>query len=145
MKNNNQIEAPESDYLYKSQSQIPNSGQGLFTVIDIYKDEIIAVVKGEILSDLEAKIRAEAGNDGYFINLLDGSVLDSKNVECFAKYANDAKGLVPSEFKNNTRITLDPDQNVCIEATRNIRANEELFCSYGNRYWEKHAVNTSMG
>ena len=138
---NNQIEAPESDYLYKSQSQIPDSGQGLFTVIDIYKDEIIAVFKGEILSDPEAKMRAEAGNDGYFINLLDGSILDSKNVECFAKYANDAEGLVPSKFKNNTRITLDPNRNVCIEALRNIKANEELFCSYGKAYWKKQAVN----
>ena len=138
MKNsNNQIEAPESDYLYKSQSQIPNSGIGLFTVIDIYKEETIAIFKGEILTDSEAKIRAEAGNDGYFINLLDGSIMDSKNVECFAKYANDAEGFSASNFKNNARITLDLNGNVCIEALRNIRANEELFCSYGKAYWKK--------
>jgi uncharacterized protein len=142
MKNsNNQIEAPESDYLYKSQSQIPNAGDGLFTVIDIYKEETIAIFKGEILSEFEAKIRADAGNDGYFINLLDGSIMDSGNVECFAKYANDAEGLVPSKFKNNARITLDLNDNVCIEALRNIRANEELFCSYGKGYWKKYAVN----
>ncbi|MGV3611404.1 MAG: SET domain-containing protein-lysine N-methyltransferase [Fluviicola sp.] len=142
MKNsNNQIEAPESDYLYKSQSQIPNSGNGLFTVIDIYKEETIAIFKGEILTDSEAKVRAEAGNDGYFINLLDGSIMDSKNVECFAKYANDAEGLVPSKFKNNARITLDLNGNVCIEALRNIKANEELFCSYGSRYWKKTSLN----
>lgn len=139
MKNsNNQIEALESDYLYKSQSQIPNSGYGLFTVIDIYKDETIALFKGEILSDLEVKTRVEAGNDGYFINLLDGSIMDSRNVECFAKYANDAEGLSLSKFKNNARITLDLNGNVCIEALRNIRANEELFCSYGKGYWKKH-------
>lgn len=139
MKNsNNQIEAPEADYLYKSQSQIPNSGNGLFTVIDIYKDETIAIFKGEILTDSEAEIRAESGNDGYFINLLDGSIMDSGNVECFAKYANDAEGLVPSKFKNNARIALDLNGNVCIEALRNIKANEELFCSYGKSYWKKH-------
>ena len=139
MKNsNNQIEALESDYLYKSQSQIPDAGDGLFTVIDIYKDETIAIFKGEILSDLEAELRAKAGKDAYFINLLDGSILDSQNVECFAKYANDAEGLVPSEFKNNVRITLDLNDRVCIEALRNIKANEELFCSYGKGYWKKH-------
>lgn len=139
MKNsNNQIEALESDYLYKSQSQIPDAGDGLFTVIDIYKDETIAIFKGEILSDLEAELRATAGKDAYFINLLDGSILDSQNVECFAKYANDAEGLVPSEFKNNARITLDLNDRVCIEALRNIKANEELFCSYGKGYWKKH-------
>lgn len=139
MKNsNNQIEALESDYLYKSQSQIPDAGDGLFTVINIYKDETIAIFKGEILSDLEAELRAKAGKDAYFINLLDGSILDSQNVECFAKYANDAEGLVPSEFKNNARITLDLNDRVCIEALRNIKANEELFCSYGKGYWKKH-------
>lgn len=139
MKNsNNQIEALESDYLYKSPSQIPNAGDGLFTVIDIYKDETIAIFKGEILSDLEAELRAKAGKDAYFINLLDGSIMDSQNVECFAKYANDAEGLVPSEFKNNARITLDLNNHVCIEALRNIKANEELFCSYGKGYWKKH-------
>ena len=59
----------------------------------------------------------------------------------FAKYANDAEGLVPSKFKNNARITLDLNDNVCIEALRNIKANEELFCSYGKSYWKKFSVN----
>ncbi len=136
--NNNKIDAPESDYLYKSQSQIPNSGTGLFTAIDIFKDETIAVFKGEILTDLEAKTRAEAGNDNYFINLLDGSIMDSKNTVCFAKYANDAEGVITSNFKNNAQITLDANDNVCIEAIRDIEANEELFCSYGKSYWKKH-------
>lgn len=30
------IDAHETDYLYKSQSQIPDSGNGLLTAIDIY-------------------------------------------------------------------------------------------------------------
>lgn len=134
---NNKIEASESDYLYKSQSQIPNSGTGLFTAIDIFQDEIISLFKGEILTDLEAKIRAKAGNDNYFINMLDGSIMDSKNTICFAKYANDAEGIIPSTFKNNCQITLDVNDNVCIEATRDIAANEEIFCSYGKSYWKK--------
>ena len=134
----NKIDALESDYLYKSQSQIPNSGNGLFTVVDLYKDETISVFKGEILTDLEAKKRAEEGIDNYFISLLDGSIMDSMNVSCFAKYANDAKGFSNSNFKNNARITLDDDDNVCIEALRDIRANEEIFCGYGKKYWAKH-------
>ncbi len=134
----NKIDARESDYLYKSQSQIPDSGNGLFTAIDLYKGETISVFEGEILTDLEAKKRAEEGNDTYFISLLDGSIMDSMGVSCFAKYANDAKGLSSSSFKNNARITLDDSDNVCIEAIRDIRANDEIFCSYGKRYWAKH-------
>lgn len=136
--NSNNIDAPESDYLYKGQSQIPGSGKGLFTAIDIYKEETIAVFKGEILSDFQAKMRADAGNDHYFINLLDGKIMDSKNVQCFAKFANDAEGRISSGFKNNAKITLDINDNVCIEATRDIEANEEIFCSYGKSYWKKH-------
>jgi hypothetical protein len=133
----NTIEASEADYLYTGQSQIPDSGQGLYTAIDIYSDEIIALFYGEVLTNGQAVKRIKAGKDQYFINLPEGKILDSMNVNCFAKYANDATGLVPSTFTNNARIALDENGNVCIEAIRNISANEELFCSYGKRYWKK--------
>ena len=136
---NNKIDALESDYLYKSQSQIHESGNGLFTAIDLYKGETISVFKGDILTDLEAEKRVNEGLDAYFISLLDGTIMDSMNVSCFAKYANDANGLSNSSFKNNARITLDDTDNVCIEAIRDIDANEEIFCGYGKRYWAKHS------
>lgn len=135
---NNNIDAHEAIYLYKNPSQIPDSGTGLFTAIEIYKDETIAVFKGEILTDNQARKRVEEGMDNYFISMLDGSIMDSMNVMCFAKYANDAKGITNSMFQNNARITLDENDNVCIQAIRNINANEELFCSYGKKYWQKH-------
>ena len=132
------IEAPESDYLYIQDSQIPNAGKGLFTAIDIYPNEIISLFKGEILSNKEAQKRVSEGNDRYFINMLDGSILDSMNVDCFAKYANDAEAFSKSTFKNNSKITLDDDDNVCIVATKKIKSQQEIFCSYGARYWKKH-------
>ncbi len=135
----NTIEAPEADYLYKTQSQLTDSGNGLYTAIDLFMDETIAVFRGEILNDIEAKKRANEGNDKYFINLPDGTIMDSMNVKCFAKYANDAKGLTHSDFKNNTRISIDENGNVFIKAVRDIKADEELFCSYGKRYWKKHS------
>ncbi|MDQ3141572.1 MAG: SET domain-containing protein-lysine N-methyltransferase [Bacteroidota bacterium] len=137
--NDRKIDAPESDYLYKSKSQIPDSDNGLFTAIDIYKDEIIAIFKGKILTAMEAKKRAREGNDRYFINLQDGSIMDSMNATCLAKYANDANGLTKSNFKNNAVITIDDNDKVCIMAIRNIKAGEELFCSYGKKYWKKHS------
>ena len=51
----NTIDAPESDYLYLETSQIINAGKGLYTAIDIYKDEIISLFKGKILTENEAK------------------------------------------------------------------------------------------
>ena len=132
------IESPESDYLYIETSQLQNAGKGLFTAIDIYPNEIISLFKGEILTDNEAQKRVSEGKDRYFINMLDGSILDSMNVDCFAKYANDAEAFSKLEFKNNSKITLDDDDNVCIVATKKIKFQQEIFCSYGVKYWKKH-------
>ena len=132
------IEAPESDYLYIQDSQITNAGKGLFTAIDIYPNEIISLFKGEILTNNEAQKRVSEGNDRYFINMLDGSILDSMHIDCFAKYANDAEAFSKLEFKNNSKITLDDDDNVCIVATKKIKSQQEIFCSYGVKYWKKH-------
>jgi SET domain-containing protein len=134
----NTIDAEESDYLYVEESQLPNSGNGLFTAIEIFKEEIISVFYGEILTDEESEIRAKSGNDAYFMNLLNGKILDCKNTDCFAKYANDASGFSKSDFKNNAKITLDENNNVCLMAIRKIKSGEEIFCDYGKKYWKKH-------
>lgn len=110
----------------------------MFTAIDIYKHEIIAIFEGEILTEIEAKKRVENKKDKYFINMIDGTIMDSMFVECFAKYANDAEAFENSTFTNNGKISLDDENNVCLIATKNIKAGSEIFCSYGKRYWKKH-------
>ena len=135
----NKILAEESDYLYIQTSQLPNSGKGLFTAIEIYKEEIISIFKGEILSDVEAELRVKNQANQYFMNLLDGTILDCRNTDCFAKFANDDSGFSKSDFKNNAKITLDENNNVCLIAIRKIKSGEEIFCDYGKKYWKKHS------
>lgn len=137
------IEAKEQDYLYIKDSQIPDAGSGLYTAIPIYKDEVISIFRGKILSDKEAKRRASMGEDAYFINLPDGTIMDSMKVNGFAKYANDASGLVVTTHKNNSKITLDEDGKVCIVATRKISAGAEIFCGYGHGYWKNIRLNNA--
>ncbi len=132
------IEAPEEDYLYIDTSLLPNAGKGLFAAISIYKDEIISIFKGEILTEVEAKKRVSEGNDKYFINMIDGTLMDSMHVDCFAKYANDAEAFPISKFKNNSKISLDDENNVCLIATKNIKCGSEIYCGYGKKYWKKH-------
>jgi len=96
------IDCPEEDYLYIEESQIEGAGKGLFTAIKIFKDEVISVFKGEILTSIEIKKRMKNNADNYFINMVDGRIMDSMNVKCFAKYANDAEGSSASTFKNNS-------------------------------------------
>lgn len=136
--NTNTIAAPEKVYLYKAVSQITNAGDGLYTAINIYKDEVIATFKGERLTDEVARKRALKGNDQYFIAMLDGGIMDSIKSNCFAKYANDAVGMGDSGFNNNSRIALDENNNVCIIANKTIKSGDEIFCGYGKRYWKKH-------
>ena len=138
------IDAKELAYLYIKESQIPDSGNGLFTAIPIYKDEVISIFKGKILSDIEAKRRAANGDDGCFINMPDGTILDSMEVKCFAKYANDVLGVVETRYRNNSIITLDEDGKVCIVANRKILAAEEIFCGYGHEYWENYRKQSGI-
>ena len=139
MKNSDQyISAPEASYLYVVTSQLPNAGKGLYTAIQIYKDEVISVFKGQIISNEVAEIRVALHEDQHFINMLNGTIMDSMNIDCFAKYANDAEGYSCSKYYNNSKIALDEENNVCLIATKNIKAKEEIFCSYGKKYWKKH-------
>lgn len=138
LETNTIIDADEADYLYVSLSQLPNAGNGLFTAIDIYKDEVISIFKGRILTESQIKHRVEERKDNYFISLLDGTIMDSMTVDCFAKYANDVKGTLTTKLNNNSKIAINDNNIICLIATRKIKSGEELFCSYGTRYWKKH-------
>ncbi|GFE62812.1 SET domain-containing protein-lysine N-methyltransferase [Geobacter sp. AOG2] len=135
-----EIEADEEEYLYIRESRIPGAGNGLFTAIPIYRDEVISLFKGRTLSEKEAQRRVENGQDAYFMNMPDGTILDSMDVKCFAKYANDATGAVKTAYRNNATITLDEKGHVCIVANRRIPAGGEIYCAYGTGYWKKRSA-----
>jgi hypothetical protein len=134
------------DFLYIQESQIPHSGNGLFISIDKKKGEIIALFKGEILSYEEAENRALKNEEGYFINMLNGTILDSMHVECFAKYANDAHGPAKVPFKSNAEIRLNGTvDSASLVALRDIHKGEEIFCSYGRKYWKNFMSKRKSG
>lgn len=132
------IDAKEADYLYLKASGIVGAGMGLFSSISIFENEIISLFKGEILTNAEATKRAKNKQDGYFINMLDGTIMDSKHVKCFAKYANDAEGFGKRTLKNNAKITLNESRKVCLVAIKSIKIGDEICCSYGKQYWVKY-------
>jgi uncharacterized protein len=69
--------------------------------------------------------------------MLDGTIMDSKNVKCFAKYANDTNGSENSNFKNNAIIGINAKNKVCLIAITLINIDEEIFVDYGKKYWQK--------
>jgi len=135
------------EYLYTGASQITNAGDGLFTAIDIYKGEIISEFKGEVLTYQQSLERKKESGDDYFMDLPNGKVLDCKRTNGFAKYANDAEGFGAGPHKNNARIEL-VYAKVCLVATKNIKANSEIFVGYGKNYWNnfktKHAMTEEV-
>ncbi|MFA9212860.1 MAG: SET domain-containing protein [Candidatus Methylacidiphilales bacterium] len=138
------IEAPEADYLYIKPSNILNAGNGLFTAINIYKNEIIAIYDGEIINQKELAKRTLNKENKYMMNLPNGSVFDTQNLAGFAKFANDANGTLPATFKNNAYITLNPKNQVCLVALKNIKSNQEILCDYGKNYWNNLQIEEAL-
>ena len=134
------IPLAEEDYLCAALSGLPDAGQGLFTAITLYADEVIALFHGERFSAKAAGTRAAQGLDRYFTELPHGTTLDAMDVDGFAKFANDAKGGAGTALRNNAMITLDDDDRVCLRATRRIQAGKEVLCGYGKRYWQRHGA-----
>lgn len=121
--------------LFVKKSQIPGAGKGLFTKVDIKRGARITEYAGKIkkwkdIKDVEIKNR-------YLLYMNKNHVIDAEgNTECFGMYANDARGLnKEAHLKNNASYYIF-GKKVFITASRNIKAGEEIFVSYGKEYWE---------
>lgn len=132
------VRFPDPEYLYTKKSQIKGAGEGLFTSKDIKRDEVIVPFNGELLTDRQVTIRLNRGEDSYFVETNDETIMDSMKVRGMAKFANDAVGLSKTGFRNNALITFDDDDNVCLSAIRKIKAGEEIFTAYGKEYWDNY-------
>jgi len=138
--------------LYIKESNIYNSGLGLFTKTDIENGQIVAEFKGEFLSYGEYVRRLMSGHSKYFIICKSYDMMDSENVECFAKYANDASidpldnsdyyefNERPERPDNNTTIVQCDDNINYLIANRSIKAGEEIYTSYGDSYWNVNKI-----
>ncbi len=118
--------------LQVKESSIPNSGNGLFTLVDIPKDTQIVEFTGEEVTKEEIK-KLTGVRSNYLIEMSNGRIVDVYNSDSVAKYANDA------EFgggKNNSEIQEYEDGKIWLVSTKKIKAGEEIFCSYGPEYWE---------
>ena len=127
--------------LFVKVSTLPNCGKGLFTKVDIKKGSLIVEYKGEKITWAEGLKRNEnhAFQSPYLFYITAKNCIDAEyTLDALARYANDAKGYTNSNFNNNAQITFDEHHHICLIATRNIKAGEEIFCSYGKRYWRKH-------
>ncbi|MBC8047392.1 MAG: SET domain-containing protein, partial [Fimbriimonadaceae bacterium] len=113
-------------HLIIKKSQIPAAGKGLFTKKDIRKGSRIVEYTGKIKRWDE--VNEDVGTNRYLLYVSKNHVIDAeKQKDCYAIYANDAKGPVKNaQLKNNSSFLIY-GKRVFITANRKIAAGEEIF------------------
>ncbi len=115
-------------------SRLPNAGKGLFTRIEILKGTRVVEYKGRVQRWREVK--DQDGINGYLMYLNQNVVINAlPAVKTLGRYANDARGLVRVEGARNNSEYVSEGKRCFIEATRNIKAGEEILVNYGREYW----------
>ena len=130
---------PSSKRLFVKASTLPDAGKGLFTKVDIAKNEIITEYEGELVTwkDVEDDV-----DNAYIFHITDDAVIDARNnKKTFGRYANDAAGLRRIKGIRNNAEYVEEGTRVFLRAKQNIPAGSEVFVSYGPLYWKQVREN----
>ena len=120
--------------LYIDESTIPGAGKGLFTREAIKKGSCITEYKGRIRTWKE--VENDSVFNGYVLFIEADYVIDARTYKkSFARYANDALGLVRVKGITNNSEYQEDGKKVFIHAIRNIPAGGEILVGYGRDYW----------
>ena len=120
--------------LVVKKSGLPDAGKGLFTRINIAKGTRIVEYKGRIQRWQDVK--DQDGINGYLMYINRNVVINAlPAIDTLGRYANDAHGLVRKEGLRNNSEYVSEGKRCFIEATRNIKAGEEILVNYGREYW----------
>jgi SET domain-containing protein len=135
--------------LYLKESQIPESGFGVYTKESIPINTMIDEYLGDVM---------EKWGGSYVLHVDDKHCIDAYNLpRCYMAMLNDASHITKKIIKKKKRkIVIQPDgyydsndnllQNNCqfvfsenrgfVYSLREILPDEELFISYGASYWK---------
>ncbi|WP_276366582.1 SET domain-containing protein [Chryseolinea sp. H1M3-3] len=129
--------------LYIKKSTIPNAGKGLFTKKPIAKGTRIIEYIGR--RSKWKDVKDEDGKNGYIFYINRNHVIDAlRTTTAFARYANDARGLVRIKgLLNNSDYVVD-GLKAYIEAKRDIPAGGEILVDYGKDYWKVIRENMKL-
>ncbi|HEY0039713.1 MAG TPA: SET domain-containing protein-lysine N-methyltransferase [Flavisolibacter sp.] len=123
-------------------SAIPEAGKGLFTKCFIPKGTRIVEYKGTITTWNAVK---NDPTNAYIYYLKPNHVIDARHhPKSLARYVNDAKGLVRSKNRKNNAQFVNDGLHVYVVAIRDIKAGEEIFVEYGQKYWDTVRQNMEI-
>ena len=124
----------EKDLSVKT-SNIPASGQGLFTKVFIKKGSRIVEYKGRVSNWKD--VRHDNGENGYIYFMNRNHVIDASRAKAaLARYSNDANGLQRISGLVNNAEYIEDGKRVFIVAKKDIQPGEEIFVGYGKEYWQ---------
>ncbi len=122
-------------HLFVKRSGIPKAGKGLFTKTDIAKGCRIVEYEGRITTWKEA-LQSVAFN-GYIFYINRNHVIDAMPyTKALGRYVNDANGIYKMRSLINNAKYVVEDARVFIQATKNIKAGDEILVSYKKEYWD---------
>jgi SET domain-containing protein len=129
--------------LYIKKSGIPNAGKGLFTKKAIPKGTRIIEYTGRRTTWKDVK--DEDGKNGYIFYINRNNVIDAlPTKKAYARYANDARGLVRIKgLLNNSDYIVD-GLKAYIESKKDIPAGGEILVDYGKDYWKVIRENMKL-
>jgi uncharacterized protein len=121
-------------FLIIKKSRLPGAGKGLFTKVAIRKGTRIVEYKGRLQTWKEVK--DQDGHNGYLMYINRNVVINAlPALKNFGRYANDALGLTRINGILNNAEYISEGNRCYIDATRNIKPNEEILVGYGREYW----------
>jgi hypothetical protein len=110
-------------------SSVPGAGLGLFAEKDFPTGSHLTRYTGDYRRTQDGRIGGY-----YFLQLTNAKSIDAARTNTDSgRWANDARG---SPFEPNSELVTHPATGSGrLRATRNIKKGEEIFVSYGPRYW----------
>ena len=116
--------------VFVSLSQIPNAGLGLYTSRPYIEGDTIGQYQGVPLTTKAAMHLVEKE---YLIRIGPQCYLNAKDMyHCFFRYMNDVR--VTRDYNASFYKDMKRKQ-VNVIATRDLKANEEIYVDYGKWYW----------
>jgi SET domain-containing protein len=129
--------------LYVKKSTLPNAGKGLFTKKAIPKGTRIIEYTGKRSTWKEVK--DDDGKNGYIFYINRNHVINAMPTKkAFARYANDARGLVRIKGIVNNSDYVTDGLKAYIESKKDIPAGGEIFVDYGKDYWKVIRQNMKL-
>ena len=111
---------------FETSTEVKNSsvhGKGLFVNGNISEDEIIMVIKGDVINGIECERREENENNVYIFWNGDDIFIDVSSTDKI-KYIN-------HDCNPNCYVDENDASSLFLVASRNIKAGEELTMDYG--------------